>query len=541
MKLTGMHPADGPRDTKSEAERRVYEALSRGLPSEMGAWHSVPISSDDGDREIDFVVAHPARGFLAIEVKGGRVEQRGGRWTQNGEPIKDPGTQAVGGAHALAREIKSRFDTKVHNESYAHAVWFPDVAVERDPSQGNLHGRVLGWDDLSWTREAILSVFDRHLPGSSHAPRRLMEAIHSIWGERWVPEVSLGARVERDARRRVELERAQYEIIESFEDNPRLLVRGAAGTGKTLVAVEAARRRAARGERVLLTCFTQGLARWLGRHCREHETIEIATVRELAVELLREAGAAIDPAKPDFWENVGLEAACDALGRSTRRWDAVIVDEAQDLTESDWALVEECAADRPLWVFTDESQRFWPDREIPARLAFAVARLTRRYRTPSTLAALAEAFSEGRPIAEPLAPVRAEGALTVVEAPTESAVRKFLERELDKLRGAGLAPADIAILSLRGSSAEGSIVGLDRLGAHRLVRADADEAREHVVADSFLRFKGLERPAILVTDLRLVQDQLGVRMYIALTRALHRVTLVAPTDVLARHGLSAAV
>jgi hypothetical protein len=53
-----------------------------------------------------------------------------------------------------------------------------------------------------------------------------------------------------------------------------------------------------------------------------------------------------------------------------------------------------------------------------------------------------------------------------------------------------------------------------------------------VVADTFLRFEGLERPAVIVTDLRLVADMQDKRLHIALTRALATARVVAPRDVL---------
>lgn len=60
---------------------------------------------------------------------------------------------------------------------------------------------------------------------------------------------------------------------------------------------------------------------------------------------------------------------------------------------------------------------------------------------------------------------------------------------------------------------------------------------EAVVADTFLRVKGLERPAVIITDLGLLGDMGGdegersttreVRMHIALTRAMVAVRIVA--------------
>jgi hypothetical protein len=63
----------------------------------------------------------------------------------------------------------------------------------------------------------------------------------------------------------------------------------------------------------------------------------------------------------------------------------------------------------------------------------------------------------------------------------------------------------------------------ERIGRHAFVRADAPDASERLVADSFLRWKGLERPSVIVTDLPAPGTelkQLGVRMYVALMRAM---------------------
>jgi len=110
--------------------------------------------------------------------------------------------------------------------------------------------------------------------------------------------------------------------------------------------------------------------------------------------------------------------------------------------------------------------------------------------------------------------------------------------EIGRLIADGLAPSDIAVLSLRGLGAQGGIVHRDRIGSHRVVRADDPAMAQQVVCDTFLRFKGLERPAIIVTDL--VEEghrQRGVRMHIALTRALDVVRIVGAREALAADPL----
>ncbi len=65
-------------DTKSSAERNLYQAFSRELDDDWVVFHQVRwIGKNDlgrpRDGEADFVVAHPRLGVLVVEVKGGRI------------------------------------------------------------------------------------------------------------------------------------------------------------------------------------------------------------------------------------------------------------------------------------------------------------------------------------------------------------------------------------------------------------------------------------------------------------------------------------
>ena len=83
MSTQNLHPAEQPRPTSSHAELRVYEALKSGLPPGWTAWHSLRIQTKDGtEGEGDFVLVDPDRGLFVIEVKGGALEARDGRWFQ---------------------------------------------------------------------------------------------------------------------------------------------------------------------------------------------------------------------------------------------------------------------------------------------------------------------------------------------------------------------------------------------------------------------------------------------------------------------------
>ena len=64
------------------------------------------------------------------------------------------------------------------------------------------------------------------------------------------------------------------------------------------------------------------------------------------------------------------------------------------------------------------------------------------------------------------------------------------------------------------------------IGGHPIVLATDPKAGESIICDTFLRFKGLERPAVIVTDLRLVSDLYEKRMHIAISRALSLLRIV---------------
>ena len=90
---SGLWPREGQRQTKSEAERRVYDALKAFLPKGWYAWHSLKLRTKTKGEfsETDFIIADPNRpSVLILEVKGGQITQRDGHWYQNNLLLKEP-------------------------------------------------------------------------------------------------------------------------------------------------------------------------------------------------------------------------------------------------------------------------------------------------------------------------------------------------------------------------------------------------------------------------------------------------------------------
>ena len=126
--------------------------------------------------------------------------------------------------------------------------------------------------------------------------------------------------------------------------NPRTVVRGAAGTGKSVIALDRALQLGAAGRDVLYLCFNRLLAAHVraGLHRHEHgESVQVCHVHALYHDLIEDAGLlprlrTMDVGAPEFFATgfpgLAAEALCE---RSQAGWDVLVVDEAQDLLTSE--------------------------------------------------------------------------------------------------------------------------------------------------------------------------------------------------------------
>jgi hypothetical protein len=227
----------------------------------------------------------------------------------------------------------------------------------------------------------------------------------------------------------------------------------------------------------------------------------------------------------------------DALPVVGTPYDSVVVDEAQDFSSSDWDFVRAIASSGTLWAFADGGQSFWEDRAWPADLFPATFSLRKRYRCPEPLARFADLYRADA--SGPVTPSPIDG-LRIVRAPSPSALADKVALEIQKALGEGASPSDIAVISLAGQTRT-ELCGGARIGRHPVVRADDPTAPDHVVADSFLRFKGLERPWVIVTELSLGRSRYDVRMHVSLTRATVGCVVVGTAEEIAADARLSAV
>ncbi len=128
-----------------------------------------------------------------------------------------------------------------------------------------------------------------------------------------------------------------------FEEFNRVAVKGELGLAKTFVAMEKARRLARNGKRVLLLCFNRPLADFLAKRA---EGFVVETFHKFAAQFCKRASIpfkepADDSKKEEFWSTEAAVLLHQAMQvYPDERYDAVIVDEAQDFKPDWWIPVE---------------------------------------------------------------------------------------------------------------------------------------------------------------------------------------------------------
>ncbi len=262
-------------ETKSDAERRLYHTLQRSLPDDFVVFHSVRWLTQDPqsgpqEGETDFIIAHPTLGILVLEVKGGCIRYDGAlaQWYSNDIPIKDPVLQARESKHSLLKKLKGLPEWQNRWITVGYAVAFPDVEVTRALLPALPEPLVLDapamTNTLAWVRRA-LEYWHTHDRQAGAIGERGMHLLQDILSPSWELRPPLRFAVQREEEEIHRLTEEQFYILDLLQGQRKALIVGCAGSGKTTLAREQARRLGSQGFRGLFTCFNRLLAEHLQR------------------------------------------------------------------------------------------------------------------------------------------------------------------------------------------------------------------------------------------------------------------------------------
>jgi hypothetical protein len=543
----------------SHAEADVYRALMEQLPKDVLVIHSLAwtYKTRQGqlvEGEADFTVFFENAGFLTIEVKGGGVAYNGtsGMWSSIdrkgiAHPIKDPFRQARKERFAVLDQIKGHAEwRKWHGRRIqaGHAVFFPDLD-SRAPLVGpDRPADIIGTKgDLEHLRAWINGAISFWIGKEPFDPLGTLglSLIEAIFCRSIEVRPLLAQTLHAEEQIRIRLTAQQARALRILGGRKRAVISGGAGTGKTLLAAEKVRRLAAEGQKVLFLCYNRPLADALRRSISQMSNVQVLTFHQLcesrAAQVQREHGrdllseaALAYPGADRF--NVQMPFAL-ALSNEVlaQKFDAIVVDEAQDFSDEYWFAIEELLKDPKhgaLYLFTDPNQALYrrhanlPVKDDPFYL-------TTNCRNTVYIHQAAYRYFRG----EPTDPPDIEGTeLVRITGRSVEDQAAHIAREVSRLVAReGVRPAQVVILVLGRPKNQ----FYDELAKHSLGKTSGWSIEVHdagrVLMDTVKRFKGLEA-AIVFLWLPFAPNDVDDReaLYVGLSRAKSIIYIVGTED-----------
>jgi len=356
--MARMIPAQIYRDNPSPGEKEIFRRLADDPNTkEWIVLHSLDIARhvERVAGEADFVIIIPRKGVLCLGVKAASsIRREEGLWYYGRNPKPDkrgPFKQASEAMHSIRNRLLKK-DRALAPVLFWSAVIFP--YVEFGTSSGEWHP----WqtiDSTGFRRKPMSSL----ILGVLEQARVLLKEKDVGWFdetrneptptqceqitkilrpdfELFEPPRTKIKRLQQEVKRYTE---EQFIALDAMAANPRVVFSGPAGTGKTVLAIEAARRSRTAGNQVLFLCYN----RLLGHHL-EAETVAIqpeVTVGTLHKQMLAVTGITLRGKTPSshFWQEELPKQAIDSLlddATESYLYDEIIVDETQDLLRHDY-------------------------------------------------------------------------------------------------------------------------------------------------------------------------------------------------------------
>lgn len=467
--MARMFPPSILDDHESPAERRIFRAFRDQTPNDWAVIHSVGMTRHTHKQwaETDFVAIIPP-GVFALEVKGGQIRHEEGCWYTNDQPLKEsPFHQAGGNSAALRNFLNERKTLGGRRPLTGFGVLFPDVVFDQHLPESDAELVYDARDSASPIERYVTRVAehwrDWSLEHRGYIPDELSRADMSKVLYELAPDfdlvLSLRAVLHEVEDELIRLTDQQVELLDGLRETPRVVVRGGAGTGKTLIACHEAARLAKAGYRTMYVCYGGRLAESV-RSVLEPLGVEVTHAHGLMASFIRDAeltGDLPSVQTEDLMDIYYPQVALDALAALDRLGsiDALLLDEAQDILKEPSVLFFDGLLDGELsggtWrLFVDPNQNLFAGGEaagIDPLEARAVSYRLRRNCRNTRQIAIATSILSATPLSETMS---AEGP-DVVEAwySDERTFQKETNRLLSAWLERGVDAADVVILAPR--------------------------------------------------------------------------------------------
>lgn len=363
--MSRMIPPFYDKNITSDGEKKLFRALQK-LDDGYVILHSLGIARHQEKvyGEIDFVIICE-QGILCLEVKGGHVSRKDGIWyftdrygSETGK-AEGPFRQVFTAMLSLRKHLKKHFgpENQAANCQFACGVAFPDMPFTRkgpDIIQEIVFDARRTQEEIEKYIGEVFEYWRNELAskhgfiGGKLTGTQILQLENYLRGDfGFVP--SLGYIVAKTEEKLLALTREQTERLAMACENPRILMKGGAGTGKTLLSMEQVRRCAITGKKVLYLCFNRNLSRYLmltvrGKNYELEENLKVDTFHGYICDELKSNG--FIPSSQELYDNQSFyrEVLPDAYlamcgqARYRKEYDTLIIDEGQDLLRFEYIM-----------------------------------------------------------------------------------------------------------------------------------------------------------------------------------------------------------
>lgn len=335
-------------EVKSNAERKVFEILQDIKMDTVYVLHSLGLPKHDTKSfgEIDFVVVCK-RGVACFEVKGGRVACEAGQWifTNGKDQInvkpEGPFAQVTGNMFSLAKAFKSYFhnNNRLQKIFTACGVIFPDIAFTSKSQE--IIPEIIFDKTTSDITAYINNVFDywerRSNMQISALSQTDMEAIIKFLRPDFCFVPLMRDSLEHVEKQILRFTDEQIMVVRGLYENNRLLIKGRAGTGKSLLAVDYAKKQIQEGKKVLYLTYNKNLVQSIKNQFEKTDAIKIINIHALFGEHVPVDGKNIKDNANEFFNEILPQKFSEYLltlsdfEREAVQFDVLIMDEGQDI------------------------------------------------------------------------------------------------------------------------------------------------------------------------------------------------------------------
>lgn len=521
-------------DPSRGGERRVFNAL-KTLPNPYVVFYSSNWQKQNSyegvkEGEADFVIAHPDKGFIVLEVKGGAItfSSDQDQWysqdrTGVTHQIKNPVKQARSSHYFLVDELAKIPGWPERKVNFWHAVCFPDC-VKRQGQIFSLdlpNEQLLDSQDLIDIENTVDKLF-RYCFGNNlslNAPgEKAVQIAQTLLANSFELRTPLSVDIERDDEKLVELTERQFQALTLLGKRKRVAIAGCAGSGKTMLAVKKVQQFCDLGLNVLLVCYNAALAEYLETKLYDATVTNFHKLcQQAATQMGRNVTKEVDQKK--LFEEIYPQVLMEFAETTGRVYDAIVVDEGQDFHENYWIALESLLkSDGYLFIFYDDNQNlFHGQTGFGGLIQEEPFSLNQNCRNTKHIHNTVMKFHNDPSGIVSYAP---EGHDPEWIGYTDQAsMHKILQKTLHRLvNEEDVNTKDIIILTPKGKNRTSLTPGL-KLG-NFILSERATSQPNQIMTTTIHSFKGLERKVVIMAELDpSVRFDLEMLMYVGCSRA----------------------